>query len=164
MMATVCVGLVAIWRELRVLGRAARAKHSTDRIVQPMSTHVHVLPTQQVQITGRPEVFFHPERIFISDGFGGSKDWVVNDVKVGGKSVFAQSGDLPGDMFSSKAVDSLLSFPIVEPGQSIVIVATYVGSEATGVPLFASVIGTHVPHKRSRVERRKAALASAAVN
>jgi len=161
----VLVGLVAIWRELRVISRGVREKYAAGRAILPMSTGVSVLPTQSVQITGRPQDLFRPERIFIGDGHGGSKDWIVNDIKVHNKSVFVQSGDIPGDMFSTNAIDSFVNFPIIESGKDFVIVATYVGKEATGVPLYAAVIGTHVSRKPSRdSKRRKAAIANATVN
>lgn len=162
---TMLVGLVAIWRELRVSNRGLHAKSRTGRVVLPLSTSgTLVEPKQSVQITARTDRHFKPERVIISDGFGGARDWVVNDIKIGNRSVFAQSGDIPGDMFKPDAIDTFLSFPVAEVGQEVVIIATYSGTEPTGRPLYASMIGTSIQKKEPRAKRREKALIASASN
>jgi hypothetical protein len=165
LLCAIFIGLVAIWRELRVGNRNLRAKNRTERVVLPLSTSAKlVVPNQSVEITARADRHFKPERLFISDGFGGAADWIVNDIRIGGQSVFAQSGDIPGDMFASSAVDSFLSFPIAEPGQAVSMIATYIGIETEGRPLYANMIGTRVLKREPRAKRREKELVTSASN
>jgi hypothetical protein len=115
------------------------------REVLPMSTGVAILPTQSAQITARPQrVAFRPERVFISAAgtTGGAADWIVNDIKIGNRSQFSQSGDIPGDMFATGAIDSFVSFETAQTAMDVVMVVTYIGSNESGVPFYASIVGT----------------------
>jgi len=115
------------------------------REVLPMSTGVAILPTQQAQITARPQrVAFRPERFFISAAgtSGGAADWVVNDIKIGNRSQFSQSGDVPGDMFATNAIDGFVSFETAQTAMDVVVVVTYIGLNESGVPFFGSMVGT----------------------
>jgi hypothetical protein len=115
------------------------------REVLPMSTGVAILPTQSAQITARPQrVAFRPERVFISAAgtSGGAADWVVNDIKIGNRSQFSQSGDVPGDMFATNAIDGFVSFETAQTAMDVVMVVTYIGLNESGVPFFASIVGT----------------------
>ena len=115
------------------------------REVLPMSTGVAILPTQSAQITARPQrVAFRPERVFISNAGtdGGAADWVVNDIKIGNRSQFSQSGDVPGDMFATNAIDGFVSFETAQTAMDVVLVVTYIGANEDGAPFFASIVGT----------------------
>ncbi len=115
------------------------------REVLPMSTGVAILPTQSAQITARPQrVAFRPERVFISSAgtTGGAADWIVNDIKIGNRSQFSQSGDIPGDMFATNAIDGFVSFETAQTAMDVVMVVTYIGSNESGVPFYASIVGT----------------------
>jgi hypothetical protein len=117
----------------------------SGREVLPMSTGVAILPTQSAQITARPQrVAFRPERVFISAAgtSGGAADWVVNDIKIGNRSQFSQSGDVPGDMFATNAIDGFVSFETAQTAMDVVMVVTYIGLNESGVPFFASIVGT----------------------
>ena len=110
-----------------------------------MSTGVAILPTQSAQITARPQrVAFRPERVFISAAgtSGGAADWVVNDIKIGNRSQFSQSGDVPGDMFATNAIDGFVSFETAQTAMDVVLVVTYIGLNESGCPFFASMVGT----------------------
>jgi hypothetical protein len=115
------------------------------REVLPMSTGVAILPTQSAQITARPQrVAMRIERFFISNAgtSGGAADWVVNDIKIGNRSQFAQSGDVPGDMFATNAIDGFVSFETAQTAMDVVVVVTYIGLNESGCPFFGSMIGT----------------------
>jgi hypothetical protein len=121
------------------------APDRAGREVLPMSTGVAILPTQSAQITARPQrVAFRPERVFISAAgtSGGAADWVVNDIKIGNRSQFSQSGDVPGDMFATNAIDGFVSFETAQTAMDVVMVVTYIGLNESGVPFFASIVGT----------------------
>jgi len=111
-----------------------------DRILLPMSSGVNILPNTSAQITSRPQnVAFRPERIIIG---GAAGDWIVNDVKVGNRSQFSQSGDLPGDIFAATTIDSFVSFETVQTAMDFVMLVTYVGTSESGAPFVCGVLGT----------------------
>ncbi len=112
----------------------------TDRITLPMSSGVHILPNTSAQITSRPQsVAFRPERMIIG---GNPSEWVVNDVKVGNRSQFAQSGDVPGEMYAATTIDGHLSMETVQTSMDFVIVVTFVGDAENGAPFVCGVLGT----------------------
>jgi hypothetical protein len=115
------------------------------REVLPMSTGVAILPSQSAQITARPQrVAFRPERVFISNAgtSGGAADWIVNDIKIGNRSQFSQSGDIPGDMFATNAIDGFVSFETAQTAMDVVMVVTYIGTNESGAAFYASIVGT----------------------
>jgi hypothetical protein len=111
-----------------------------DRILLPMSSGVNILPNTSAQITSRPQnVAFRPERIIIG---GNPGDWIVNDIKVGNRSQFSQSGDIPGETFASTAIDSFVSFETVQTAMDFVMLVTFIGASESGAPFVCSVLGT----------------------
>jgi len=123
----------------------APAPERAGREVLPMSTGVAILPSQSAQITARPQrVAFRPERVFISNAgtSGGAADWIVNDIKIGNRSQFSQSGDIPGDMFATNAIDGFVSFETAQTAMDVVMVVTYIGTNESGAPFYASIVGT----------------------
>ena len=102
------------------------------------------------QITSRPQrVAFRPERVFVSSGgvdAGGAPltaaDWIINDITIGNRSQFAQSGALPGDMFSNVAIDSFVTFETAQTAMDVVMIVTYQGPVEGGIPFYGSIIGT----------------------
>ena len=119
-----------------------------DREILPMSTGGTAVPFKvSAQITSRPQrVAFRPERVMISNGGTafGSADWIVNDISIGNRSQFAQSGQVPGDMFAINAVDSFISFETAQTAMDIVMTVTYVGANVDpgSCPFYGSILGT----------------------
>ena len=110
-----------------------------------MSTGVPILPTQSAQITGRPQrLAFVPCRFVISNAgtSGGAADWIVNDIKIGNRSQFSQSGDVPGDMFATNAIDTFVRFETAQTAMDVVVVVTYIGLNESGCPFFGAMVGT----------------------
>jgi hypothetical protein len=115
-----------------------------DRYVLPLSSGVPILPGQSAQITARVQTSeFRCQRVMISNAGtpGGVADWVVNDLRIGNRSQFSQSGDVPGDMFATNAIDAFVSFETVRVEMDVVVIVTYVGPVEAGVPFFAAMIG-----------------------
>lgn len=110
----------------------------------PVSTGVHILPAQSAQITARPQMApaFLPERLVIAD----SANWVVNDVKIGNASRFAQAGEVPAQAFDSRTVGSHVMFGPVQPSQDFIVVTTRIGDRA---PFFCGVQGRLVEEHES---------------
>jgi hypothetical protein len=116
-----------------------------NRDILPMSTGVPILPTQSAQITGRPQcLVFKIGRFVISNAgtAGGSADWIVNDIKIGNVSQFVQSGDVPGDMFATNAIDTFVRFAPAQTAMDVVVVVTYIGLNESGCPFFGAMVGT----------------------
>ena len=116
-----------------------------NRDILPMSTGVPILPTQSAQITGRPQtVVFQVNRFLISNAgtAGGAADWIVNDIKIGNRSQFVQSGDVPGDLFATNAIDTFVRFDTAQTAMDVVVVVTYIGLNECGAPFFGAMVGT----------------------
>ena len=116
-----------------------------NRDILPMSTGVPILPTQSAQITGRPQCLVYVcNRFMISNAgtAGGAADWIVNDIKIGNRSQFVQSGDVPGDLFASNAIDTFVRFEAAQTAMDVVVVVTYIGLNESGAPFFGAMVGT----------------------
>jgi len=116
-----------------------------NRDILPMSTGVPILPTQSAQITGRPQTLvFKIGRFVISNAgtAGGAADWIVNDIKIGNRSQFVQSGDVPGDLFATNAIDTVVRFESAQTAMDVVVVVTYIGLNESGCPFFGAMVGT----------------------
>ena len=119
-----------------------------NRQVLPMNTGTTPVPiASTAQITSRPQrVAFRPERVFVSSsdigGGGSAASWIINDITIGNRSQFAQSGALPGDMFSNVAIDSFVTFETAQTAMDVVMIVTYQGATEGGTPFYGSIIGT----------------------
>jgi hypothetical protein len=116
-----------------------------NRDILPMSTGVPILPTQSAQITGRPQTLVYKiGRFVISNAgtAGGAADWIVNDFKIGNRSQFVQSGDVPGDLFATNAIDTFVRFESAQTAMDVVVVVTYIGLNESGCPFFGACVGT----------------------
>ena len=123
----------------------APAPTRANRDILPMSTGVPILPTQSAQITGRPQtIVFSINRFLISNAgtAGGAADWIVNDIKIGNRSQFVQSGDVPGDLFATNAIDTFVRFDTAQTAMDVVVVVTYIGLNECGAPFFGAMVGT----------------------
>lgn len=118
------------------------------RDLLPISSGLPILPGQSAQITARAQTSeFCCDRFVISNAGtpGGAADWIVNAIKIGNRSQLAQSGDVPGGLFATNAIDTYVSFEPVKPAMDVVVVVTYVGPIEAGAPFFAAVVGTVGP-------------------
>ena len=119
-----------------------------NRQVLPMNTGTTSVPQSlTANITSRPQrVAFRPERVFVSaadiGGSGSAANWIVNDITIGNRSQFAQSGALPGDMFSNVAIDSFVTFETAQTAMDVTMIVTYQGATYGGTPFYGSIIGT----------------------
>lgn len=117
---------------------------ATSRWILPMSSGVPILPCQQVQITGRPQTqLFQVNgwRISNAGTAGGAADWIVNNILIGNRSQLAQSGDVPGDVFATNAIDSYVTFESAQTAMDIAVVVTYIGCNESGVPFYSAMFG-----------------------
>jgi hypothetical protein len=111
--------------------------------VLPIATTNTLLPTITTTITAvldRPLAISMLE-IENTDTDNGAADWIVNDICIDGTSQFMQSGDVPGDMFATDAIDSFVRF---QPGTRIELIVTYIGFNESGCCFAARLLGTVV--------------------
>jgi hypothetical protein len=102
-------------------------------------------PSQAATITVRVQnAPFRIGLIEINDGdtAGGAADWIVNDLRVDGRTQFRQSGDIPGDMFSTVAIDSFVAIETCPAGSAIEIDVSYIGLNERGETFKARLEGT----------------------
>lgn len=124
------------------------APDMANRQVLPMNTGTTPVPVNSTaQITSRPQrVAFRPERVFVSSndagGGGSAANWIINDITIGNRSQFAQSGALPGDMFATQAIDSFVTFETAQTAMDVVMIVTYQGATEGGTPFYGAIIGT----------------------
>lgn len=136
---------------LRALEGARATKASGERAMQPRIPYSRrampmsmvcedvAIQGKQFTVTQTVEKRFRPERMFIAPPIGETAAaWIIHDVRVDDETQLAQSGDLPGDMFGSSAIDSFVSF---NTGVKFEIVATYIG-ERSNVRFFGGFLGT----------------------
>jgi hypothetical protein len=65
-------------------------------------------------------------------GSGSAANWIVNDITIGDRSQFVQSGALPGDMFVTTAIDSYVTFETAQTATDVVMIVTYQGATEGG--------------------------------
>ena len=111
--------------------------------VLPIATKNRLLPTVTTTISAVLDRPLEIDMLEIEDTgtSGGAADWVVNDIRIDGTTQFAQSGDIPGDMFAANALDGFVKF---QPGTRIELVVTYIGLDEGGCCFRARVLGTVV--------------------
>jgi hypothetical protein len=111
--------------------------------VLPITTKNTLLPTGTATITAVLDQPLAIGRLEIEDmgTDGGAADWIVNDIRIDETSQFMRSGDVPGDMFATNAIDSFVKF---HPGTRIELVVTYIGLNESGCCFVARLLGTVV--------------------
>jgi hypothetical protein len=117
------------------------------RLVLPMSSgkNVQTGSTTKIARKNHGQAPFRPTRIVI----GGSPcDWVINDIRIDGKSQLSQPGDLPGEAFAATAIDSFVSFDVVGVDREIEITVTYLGDLSS--PFVCGILGVPSPDLGSR--------------
>lgn len=138
------------------IGSVVGTEPKTAPTILPIATARAVKPKQTVKITARlVTAAFRPERLMIE---GAAHDWVVNDLRVNGRSQFSQAGDVPGDMFATNSIDGFVSMDTCLIGNPIEIVATYIGDKSEGERFVSTYEGTvaaldpaHPPELRALV-------------
>lgn len=127
---------------------AQRAKHGftvqeqaprkARRQVLPMASTGTVAAGASVTITSRPQsIAFKPERVVIPSTIAAL--FTVDDIKVGNKSQFVQSGSLPGEAFLPTLFDGQMEMDTVQTSQDFVMQITNISGAA--VQFRAAVYG-----------------------
>lgn len=129
------------------------------REMLPISSGKPVMPNvpTRIVVSAKGEALML-ERFVISNAGteGGAGDWVINDIEIDGVSQIGVK-NLSGALFSSRGVvvggkraSSCLYFrdlDVVEQESAVAVTVTYVGSNPSGCPLFASIIGGAPPQR-----------------
>lgn len=87
---------------------------------------------------------FQMERLEIDDEgtAGGSADWIVQDLRINGRSQFVHPGNIPGDLFSTTAIDTFVKLEACEAGSAIEVDVIYIGLNERGAIFAARFEGT----------------------
>jgi hypothetical protein len=70
--------------------------------------------------------------------------WTIDSLSIGSKDQFASAGTIPGDMFSTEAIDNFMGLAAAREGQEIEIVVRYTGDKPGGEVFHATLIGTSI--------------------
>jgi len=115
--------------------------------VVPIASKAPIPPTTKTTITARVQSApFQVHRLEIADGdtCGGPADWLVADLRVNGRTQFAKPGPIPGDMFSTSAIDTFVKIEECEAGKAIEVDVIYIGLNERGARFTARLEGTVV--------------------
>ena len=131
-----------------LMGRIYRAYRAffdplSERILPLSNNGVNILPTQVCGITARVHSDgFWPDHLTISNAGtqGGAGDWIVNDIRIAGRSQFLQAGDIPGDMFAMNAA-RFVRFEVAKASMEVELVVTYIGTNEKGCPFYGAITG-----------------------
>lgn len=114
------------------------APQRADRIILPMTSSGNI--TASAAVTARPQnVAYRPERIIVG---GTPSNWLLDDIKVGNRSQFAQAGSMPAEAFAATSFDAYVSMETVQTAMDFVIQVTFVGTASAGEQFRAVVLGT----------------------
>jgi hypothetical protein len=126
---------------------ATGSRPAQNPTVVPIAARDPLQPTSRITIrASAPSTAFRVERFIIEDGNteGGSADWIVNDLRIANRSRFMQSGDIPGDLFATNAIDTFVKFDSWPADATIEIDVTYIGLREDGALFRARLEGTVV--------------------
>ena len=124
-----------------------------DRTVLGIESSDPMYPAEAALICARPQVPFRADRFCVDEAVAG--DFVVNDIRLGNRSMFVQSSDVAGSIFSSRVkLDALkpvldaqgfwtikinapledllgvaIDFPVCEVGQELLVQVTNVSTQ-----------------------------------
>ena len=102
-------------------------------------------PAVKTTITARIQnASFQVHRLEIENSgtAGGCADWFVEDLRINGKTQFAQPGPIPGDLFATTALDSFVKLETCTAGNAIEIDMHYIGPNPQGAIFTAHFEGT----------------------
>ena len=124
------------------LGLRPKQRPTVVSIARSAPLLVATKTTISVRMKSAP---FKPDRLEIEDDVssGGAADWLVSDLRINGRTQFNQPGDIPGDMFSTTAIDAFVTLETCEVGSTIEVDVIYVGlmvSSAIAARLKGTVI------------------------
>lgn len=109
-----------------------------------------IKPGRRHRIKIRPKVVaLLLERIeLVPTAKGSPADWMINDIRIGNRSMFSDCADrcdddgVPGDVFA-RGADRFVSFETLQTAMDLVFDVTYVGQNPEGQP-FACVMSGRV--------------------
>jgi hypothetical protein len=111
----------------------------------PIASKSPLSPTAKTTITARVQsASFQMARLEIGNegALGSGADWIIEDLRINGRSQFAQAGPIPGDMFSMTSIDSFIKPEPCAAGNAIEIDVIYIGVNESGAIFTALLEGT----------------------
>jgi len=126
-------------------GAAVGSRPPQRPTILPVTSKEPLRPTVKTTITARVQgASFQVHRLEIedSDTAGGPADWIVEDLRINGKTQFAQPGPIPGDLFATTAVGTFVKLETCAAGNAIEIDMNYIGLNPQGAIFAARFEGT----------------------
>jgi hypothetical protein len=109
---------------------AGRSQGSMIRNQVPTKSRRTILPIESAtaiaagvtsNVTARPQdLAFKPERLIIPSTI--APDFLIVDIKVGNRSQFTQSGNVPGEAFIPNSDDAMVDFDTLQTSQDFVMI------------------------------------------
>jgi len=119
-----------------------RQPNRSNRIILPMTSSGNIVTSSSV--TARPQSqAYRPEKVIVG---GTPSNWLIDDIKVGNRSQFSQSGSIPAESFASNALGNEVTFETVQTAMDFVMAVTYVGTNSAGEQFRCTVFGTAVDY------------------
>lgn len=112
-----------------------------------MTTETRILPTQAAEFSSYPNAVFDPRCFVIEER---AQDWLVNDILIGNRSQFNQSGDVPGDMFAIGSALQEVAFDRCSMDDRLIVRATYIGKNPEGACFKAHFAGNAIGYPPSK--------------
>jgi hypothetical protein len=95
---------------------------TSEYVIQQFGRPTRTLDLYQLPLPTRTRDFY-PEHLALEN----AADWVVYDVRINGRSIFLQSGNIPGELFSNASASRSLRLGRLATDDDFVVLATYVG-------------------------------------
>lgn len=99
------------------------------RTILPIESTVAIAAGATATVTARPQdIAFKPERLIIPSTL--APDFLIVDIKVGNRSQFTQSGNVPGEAFLPNAEDSMVDFDTLQTSQDFIMIVQNISGAA----------------------------------
>lgn len=99
------------------------------RTILPIESSAAIAAGATATVSARPQdIAFKPERLIIPSTL--APDFLIVDIKVGNRSQFTQSGNVPGEAFVPNSDDSMVDFDTLQTSQDFIMIVQNISGAA----------------------------------
>jgi len=107
----------------------AQAPTKSRRTILPIESSAAIAAAATATVTARPQdIAFKPERLIIPTTL--APDFLIVDIKVGNRSQFTQSGNVPGEAFLPNSDDAMVDFDTLQTSQDFIMIVQNISGAA----------------------------------
>ncbi len=107
----------------------AQAPTKSRRTILPIESAAAIAAGATATVSARPQdIAFKPERLIIPSTL--APDFLIVDVKVGNRSQFTQSGNVPGEAFMPNTNDAMVDFDTLQTSQDFIMIVQNISGAA----------------------------------